>query len=287
MKRAADNTRAGMTMPELLVALGLSGLLMAALIAAFLPVTRQFNQYRELTELRQTLHMQLDLMLRDVRQAGYGLPVTNAQLPAWITWVGGTTNVIRGVPGTGGAPDRLRLAGVFDPPVAALRSAAARGTTTLHLGTGQGAAFDTASRKLIFLGGQELVRVTGVSGDSLTVSAHASLSGRGLKYAYPAGVPLERIEVIEYACDPSRTNVFRRPYLTRDPNQGAAANRLQHVAALGIEDLRVTESAGVVTLELTAVAARADGRYRHPQHGDHFRRETLTGRAVARNRILP
>lgn len=273
----------GVTLPELMIALFVSVFVLAGITSAFLSQAGEYRRGRDQIEMHQTAAVTTARLMREVRNAGYGLPLQASALTSWITWVPNTTNSVRVINGAAGAPDRLLLAGAFGPPAGALNSATAGGTTTLTLQTGQGANFDNVRRKLIYIDRQELARITSVAGNVLTISRHPSLGGRGLYYPHPAGAPIELVQVVEYACNSAMTNALRRPYLYRNNHQGILTNTLQQLTATGIEDLQVSIVSNRVQLSVTTVAARKESGYVHPVRGDAYRRLNVTAVATPRN----
>ncbi|MCE9615112.1 MAG: prepilin-type N-terminal cleavage/methylation domain-containing protein [Lentisphaerae bacterium] len=282
---ASHNRRAGFTLAEAIIAITISVFVLTGMVISFVSQTREYRRHRDSVEMRQNASAAATRVVQDLRLAGYGLPVPSSRLTQWITWVSGTTNVVRYINGASGAPDRLFLAGAFDPPAAALLNPIVRGNTSVTLQTGQGSQFNTTNRKLIFIDRQELARVTAVSGDVLTISTHPTLSPRGVRYPHAAGSPIELVQVVEYACDSSLTNSLRRPYLYRNDNRGVLTNRLQQLTTLGIQNFQVAPSTNGIALTFTAIAQRIDPAYTDPTVGDHYRRFSLTTTAVPRNPV--
>lgn len=274
--------RRGFTLTELLVAAAISMAVIGTAFGVFLSQTMLYRRQRQINEMQQAVRTAADMVARDVRQAGYGLPVPAATLPQWITWVTGMTNAVVLANGSGTSPDTLSLAAAFEPPAATLSAAAPVGAVSIPILGGGGMPFNTTTRKLIFIGRQELARVTGISGANLIVSTLPTTS-RGLRYAYPAGTPIELVQVVTYACNPNPTGYPRRPYLTRDDNTGAFTNGVQKLAAVGIENLQATLGTNTVTLAFTGRTALPDATYRHPTFGDSYRRSTWSAVIKRRN----
>jgi len=273
----------GFTVTEAIVALAVSLAVLVGVTTTFLTQVKQYRQFRDLTELRQNADAAMQRVLHDIRLAGYGLPVHRSHIAMWVTWVPGMTDTVRVVEGAAGATDKLLLCGVFRPSVAKLLAAATRGDTSLHLGVGQGAQFNTTTRKLIYIGRIEMARVVGIAGDTITVSVHPTVANRGVRYDYPVGTGIELIEVKEYACESTMTNALGRPYLERHHHQGILTNRLQKLVALGIEDFQITTTGRAVSVSMTSISQRPERGYTHPVSGDRYRRTSAVGTAVQRN----
>lgn len=282
--RAHPPMRAGFTLTEMVFTLAIGTGVLAALIAVMITQMTQYRQMRDATEMQQNAHVPMAQVLRDIRMAGYGLPVSVTQLPLWITWVSGMTNPVVIRPGSGTAPDRLLLAGAFGAPAAALQSGSLTGAKVIQVRAGEGAQFNTTNRKLVFIDNQELARITAISGDLLTITTHVSLTGRGLRFSHPAGAPLELVKILEYGCEPSATNVLRRPLLFQDDHRGLLTNSLQQVVALGIDDFQASSSNNTVYIQMSALSQHAERGYTDPVHGDAYRRIAIRGSALPRNR---
>jgi Tfp pilus assembly protein PilW len=92
--------RAGFTVVELIVASALSMLIVAVVIFMFTTQRRAYWRERQTNEMKQNMRTAMDMIIRDVRMAGYGMPMPAAGfLPRWFNWVPGVTNrlcIIRG-----------------------------------------------------------------------------------------------------------------------------------------------------------------------------------------------
>ncbi|NQT92357.1 MAG: hypothetical protein HQ559_06320 [Lentisphaerae bacterium] len=176
-----------------------------------------------------------------------------------------------------GDPDDISVVAAFDEPVSRLTADVSGGATLLHVTGGTGSQFDSTTRKVVFLGQLETVRVLSVSGDDLTISTHPTLSGEGLSRAYPAGTPLELVKVITYSLDLSPTGFPHRSYMLRDDNTGILTNDLQKMVAVGIDDLQATFATNMATISMRVRASGPERGYTDPVEGDEYRRE---GRAT-------
>ena len=78
--------------------------------------------------MRQNSRAAASFLVRDIRLAGYGLPVTQSEVPSWINWASGVSNHVTVTQGTNAAPDQLTLVGAFEDPVSSLEDATSAGT---------------------------------------------------------------------------------------------------------------------------------------------------------------
>ncbi len=77
----------------------------------------------------------------------------------------------------------------------------------MTLSTGAGSAFNSNALKLAYVGRQDLVRVVSRSGDVLTISRSATVSGRGLPHSHVVGTPIERTDLVIYSCKQNVTGL--------------------------------------------------------------------------------
>jgi len=276
--------RAGFTLVELMAATALSSFVVAGAIFMFTNYRRSFEAQRQANHMRNNMRVAIDQIARDVRMAGYGVPIPPTDYPQWIDWVSGVTNSVSLVEGaTPSDPDTLHVVAAFDRPVARLAFPAEAGDTTVTVGVNEGGAFDTVSRKLLFIGKQEMARVTQVSGNTLTISTDPNVAGVGLLNDYPADTPIELVKVVTYswAFDPGTfPNV---PHIRRDDNTGTLATDLQKIVAINVEDIQLTGQTNAVNVELTGRVSDSDSTYTHPTEGDHYRRMSLSSIVRPRN----
>lgn len=270
MVRRVLASERGFTLLELLVAMVLGLIILASVLEAFTSQDKAYRVQDRITAMQQSVRAAADLVVEDVRMAGYGLPA--AGVGSWITWVSMTANP-EITDGGGGAPDAISIAAAFDTDVAALAAPAPAGTTLLTLGAGEGAAFNTTDRSVLYLGRNESAVVTSVTGDVLTVDTDPAAAGnQALTTTYPAGTPLEAVRVVTYSLSGTT--------LMRNENTGGGDQPVVD----GIEDLQITRAGDTVTVELTGRTAKADPDYTHPTEGDGYRRLTYAPAVNLRNR---
>ncbi len=72
-----DNIQSGFTLMELMIAMAISGVLLAGMVMAFTGQSRSYNTQQEITELQEDIRASLGLMTSEIRLAGYD-PTTTA-----------------------------------------------------------------------------------------------------------------------------------------------------------------------------------------------------------------
>jgi len=280
MKRNSN----GFTVAELLVATAITMLIMAGVVSIFLAQQRLYQQERQTSDMSQTIRLATDFITSDLRMAGYGVPVPDGEFPLWINWVAGVSNAISVTQGASAAdPDRISITAAFEEPLNNLSQAVPVGDTVIKVPAGTSGMFNTTTRKVIFLGNTELARIVSIAGANLTISTDPTTNGVGLAFAYPAGAPIELVEVVTYYCNNTVTNFPYRPYLGKDRHASAVSNEVQRLIAVGVENLQATLLSNAVAFVLTGRTDEPDRHYTHPTAGDHYRRKTLNCEVTTRN----
>lgn len=274
----------GFTLIETIVTLTLSLFVIAALMTSYTQFRKTMNAQEIQTELQSNVRAAMHLVTRTLALTGYGLDIPDSQLSWWISWVSDFDTNPKVSYGGEGESDSIMVAGAFSRPASLAYDMSS--SDKLVLRSGQGAEFNTSNKKLIYVGGLELARVTSVSGDTLTVSKHPSLTA-GLHNRYPAGTAVELVEVREFYIDPNG-GPQNEPALMMDDQSGSSGyieniNQLLHsdIAAIGIEQMLITVSGDEYSIELTGVALEPDPTY--DEHADGLRRLTLRQNIKMRN----
>lgn len=277
--------RQGHALIELLVASGISVVVVMIVIVIFCSQSGMYRRQRQLNEVNQNLRTATDIMGRDVRMAGYGLPSSDSEVSQWVDWVPGITGRIVVAQGVGGAPDTLSLTAVFHGPVTTIAMPASQGDKSIYVAVDTAPAFQAADRRLILIGRLELaqVRAVNVNQDRLHITTNPHNSSDGLRNSYPTGTSIEFVEVVTYSCRTNPTGFPNRPYVIRDNHSDPAATDLQKMIATGIENFQVNSGLNTVTVQLTGRTAFPDEAYTDPLRGDHYYRKVLTAVYYPRN----
>ncbi|MBE0569135.1 MAG: PilW family protein [Deltaproteobacteria bacterium] len=196
--RFRGSAEAGFTLIEVLMALAIMTIAMTAVFATFLSQQQSFTVQSRVAEMQQNLRIAVDSMTRDIRMAGYGMPLTtntvndNVALPGTMNPAGITTmRSLYAVDNTAG-PDQLYILYLYDmddnqPP--GTLSVMAADLTSVNV------VIDNSLANGFLPGGGELVLVAdGVTADlfqttSVTAGTTPTLNFAGGP-AYNGGSPL-------------------------------------------------------------------------------------------------
>ena len=283
---------AGFTLTELLVAMAISGILLGAIVSTCITQRKTYAVQEQVTEMTLNVRAALDMLTREVRMAGYGVPTS--QLADWIDWVrdaqGDPLVLTSPVLLTKGEtePDSLTIAGCFDPPIASLQADVEAGSSNLQVRYDSPTnKVNTATKKIVYIGRHEHGVVTASPDDqarvnTITIDTAPTEAGKqGLTGEYAADTtPIEVLKVITYSIAVDEKNYATpTPVLTRHEHTGSHAQPL----AEHIEDLRLSQDGETVIIAMTGKTARPDSTYTHPIKGDGYRRLTLSARVHLRN----
>jgi|GEM_PF-1106360 len=283
--RQLIHTQRGLTLPELLMALVTSGILLGAMVSSFISQQKTYAMQEQASEMTLSARAALDMIIRDIRTTGYGVPTSG--LEQWIDWVyDGEGTLIQftepiHIMQQENEADTLMLVGCFDAPIARLQADADVGDDRLYLRYDRRTtAFNPTQRKIFYLGRNE----NGIVTDTPSQSRRRSSIGidtdpetpgnQGVDWHYSGGEDiLELLKVVTYAIKIDHVNYEApTPILTRDENMGGGAQPV----AEHVEDLRITRNGDTLTVALTVRTATPAPHYTHPAVGDGYRRLTLT-----------
>lgn len=174
--------RKGFTLIELMVALVLSFILVGAIYRTFTVQQKVYTVQDQIAEAQQNARMAMNILMRDIRMAGYGLP------DGGVT-IGGTTysNAIQikkegKYKGVDQSFDLITLVGAFGSPIGYLSRTVSPGSTELYLrSSAEASHFDAGDNKYIFIGGLDSLTILSVSGNKITLNGNT-------KVRYPTAI---------------------------------------------------------------------------------------------------
>jgi prepilin-type N-terminal cleavage/methylation domain-containing protein len=242
----------GITLIELLVALVIAGILVAAVYRTFLGQQKTYTVQEQVVDMQQNVRALINRMMREIRMAGFG----NVSMVLPVTIGGKTYN------------DVVNL----DTPVAgAVTIVSAMGSTTLtgipstnqitvnSLTDSQGnLLFDMGNRKYVSIGGVESYTITNIAGNTLTLSGT-------LTYYHRVGTPVYGIRAVSYQVG----MVSGIPTLLRDENMGGGAQPLAdniETLQFGYLDANGNPTANPPAIRIVQVTLRARTNDSDPEY---------------------
>jgi prepilin-type N-terminal cleavage/methylation domain-containing protein len=166
----------GFTLIELMVALVLSFILVGAIYRTFTSQQKAYTIQDQIAETQQNARMAMNILLRDIRMAGYGMPDGGISISK-TTYSNAIKIVKEGKYGGVQQPfDSITVVGAFGSPSGYLNRTLLPGSTELYLRSSSEASnFDTADRKYVFIGGLDRLTVAGISGNKLTLGSQTTV----------------------------------------------------------------------------------------------------------------
>jgi prepilin-type N-terminal cleavage/methylation domain-containing protein len=265
----------GVTLIELLIALLISTILIAALYQAFVGQRKTAAVQEQVADMQQNVRVAINKMMREIRMAGFG---SVGDVLSQVGGVNGFTDVI--TPND----DSITIVGGFRQ-ISALAADAVGGQNKITLANATEASeFDGAIHHYLSVGGLESNTVQSRTGGDLTLD-------KPLRVTYPVGTPVFKIHAIAYGIrnDGGVLVLFRDLY----PNTGSSkretvAENIENVQfeyfdadgnllALPIAD------PGIIRMIRVSVRARTNMADSDFKGGDGYRRRTIASNIQIRN----
>jgi prepilin-type N-terminal cleavage/methylation domain-containing protein len=218
----------GLTLIELLVALAISGILMAAIYRTFLSQYKTYTVQEQVVDMQQNVRVAISRMMKETRMAGFGN--VSSVLPNFTANGGPFNNIIN--PGDnvnnvdGQMTDQVTIIGAFEQ-ISTLASQATPGTNTIEL-AGKASEFDDANSRYICIGGLETHSIsTDPVGNTITLNENVA-------NRFPINSPVFKVKAITYRLRMDNRNP-QMPVLTREDNTDGGGSQ---VLAENIENLQ-------------------------------------------------
>lgn len=183
----------GFTLIELLIAVTIAIIIIGATYATYISQQRSFTAQDQVSEMTSTSKVALDMIVNDIREAGFGVPddLSSVQRVIGCPGINGYTERVTLQDGVGaGTTDVITIVGGFRL-VGNINANYTSGSTTLVL-TDTGIV-NNNDKSYISIGGMTLAIVSSVdSSTTLTLQS-------GLNKSYPVGVPVYLVENRTYS----------------------------------------------------------------------------------------
>jgi type IV pilus assembly protein PilW len=252
----------GLTLVELLLALVLSSLLIAALYRAFISQQRTYSVQDQIADNQQNVRIAMAQMTKEIRMAGYGGDILSV-----FGNINGFTNII--------TPASNAITILLADEVGVLKQNTAKGTQQLKVTNAR--IFDADKKKYLCLNGLNNYLVRSVTGDTITLAAPVT-------EGHPVNQPVYLVKAISYYLGLSGGKTVLR----RNENTGGGGQPL----AENIERLEFSyfDTTGEVTanppdIRMVKVTVTANTSILDPdlRGGDGYRRRTLSSQIKVRN----
>jgi len=173
-KKGLGLSRKGFTLIELLVAMVLSFILIGAIYGTFTSQQKSYTVQDQVAETQQNARMAMNILLRDIRMAGYGMPDGGITIGQPAKTYSNAIHITKN--GKQQSFDSITLVGAFGAPNGYLVRTLSAGSTEIFLRTsGEASHFNTEDNQYIFIGGIDKLRVTAVAGNKITLNGKTSV----------------------------------------------------------------------------------------------------------------
>ena len=266
-------TKQGVTLIELLIALVMSSMLIAALYRVFISQQKTYTVQEQVVDMQQNVRFAINRMMGEIRMAGFG---NVGDVLGLVGGVNGFTQTI--TPG----PNTITIVGGFkqirrDNGDPILISSASGNTITLNYATDE---FDRPAHRFISIGGVESGTVLQRNVRVLTLSSNLKFNHDPLK----GPIPIFKIQAITYTTGLSEG----KPALQRNENTGGGLQPL----ATNIENIQLeyldtqgnpTVNPANIRMVKVTVNARTDMSDPQFKGGDGYRRRQIASNIYIRN----
>jgi Tfp pilus assembly protein PilE len=249
LKQLSFGNVKGVTFIELMIGVVLVSVVVIILYEMLTSQSRTYVLQDDLAEMQQNLRVGVEKVSRDLTMAGFGKPrwstINQADASAWYN--GGSNYKSYNI-SAAGSNHTIDMVGCIDAMVGHASGNVAAGSTTITLQAGEGASFNTTTRRDINIGCVENGKIQAVAGDVLTVDMDPAAGGnQGLQFDHGADTLVCAVKWVTYSVGVD--NVLYMDEHRGDGNQPIAQN---------ITGMTVGASGNLLTLTLTARTRNPD-----------------------------
>jgi prepilin-type N-terminal cleavage/methylation domain-containing protein len=268
----------GLTLIELLVAMAISAVLMAAMYRTFIGQHRAYTVQEQVVDMQQNARVAINRMMREIRMAGFGN--VSMVLPVQFVVYGQTRTFYHVInPDTPVAGSITIITATEDFANITNIDLQNKKVTVNRLTNPEGTPlFDTGKRKYISIGGLEGHEITNIVGTDLTLKDN-------LRPNHPMNTPVFPIRAISYQVliEDNKT------ILRRDENiEGGRQPLAENIENIQFEYLDANANPTVnptdirmVRATVTARTSMSDPEFKGGAGG--FRRRTIASNILVRN----
>jgi type IV pilus assembly protein PilW len=259
--RSFFNKKEGLTLIELLIALVLSSILIAALYRVFISQQKAYTVQDQVADMQQNVRGAIGQMVREIRMAGYGGNL------AFFGNINGFTSII--------TPADHSITIILADEIGALKQNAAKGTNQLKVTNAR--VFNTDRKKYLCLNGLNHYLVQGIEGDTISLTT-------SLVEGHPINEPVYLVKAISYDLGLKGSKTILR----RNENTGGGAQPLaENIESLQFiyfdkdgDEAMSPSDIRMVKVTVTSKTDMIDPGYKG---GDGYRRRILSTNIKVRN----
>jgi len=264
--------RKGITLIELLVALSISGILVAGVYRTFVSQQHTYTVQEQVVDMQQNVRLAINRMTRELRMAGYG------RMDAAFFGASKMHGIYEHVVNPGGGGNSVTVVGGYQAPTTLSATALAPSNT---IQVSDATPLDIGNKQYISVNGLESHRIKKITGNQIELFSNLTAD-------HLAGEPVFLVMAITYSI-----GAFEgKSALLRDDNLGLGPQPV----AENIESLQFLyfDANGILTadpdlirmIQLTIVAITDKPDPELAKAGDGLRRRTLTTNIQLRNLLF-
>lgn len=272
----------GLTLLELLLALVISSILIAALYRTFIYQQKTYTVQEQVADTQQNVRVAISRMMREVRMAGFGNIADDLALSGGVS---GYKDVISGT-----SSSMTIVGGITQ--ISTLKAEAVGGDTTVTLQNATEAGqFDNNFNRFISIGGIESNTVSSVAGAVVTLTNPLKMTHKlSDSLGNPVTVPVYAVRAITYSIgtDPSSG----KQVLQRNENRNLGAIAVaENIESASFQYLDAsgnpTATPANIRMVKVTVTARTDKSDPDLKGGSGYRRRQIASNINIRNIGLP
>jgi prepilin-type N-terminal cleavage/methylation domain-containing protein len=252
----------GLTLIELLIALALSSILIAALYRVFMSQHKTYGIQDQVADMQQNVRIAVGQMTREIRMAGYG-----GNILAIFGNINGFTDII--------TPADNSITFILADQVGVLKQTATKGLNQLKVTNAS--KFNTDKKRYCCVNGLNNYLIQSIVTDTITLTT-------SLSEDHVINEPVYLVKAITYTLGLSGG----KPALRRNENTGGGAQPVaENIESLQFtyfdKDGNVTANPSDIRLVKLTVIAKTDRSDPEYKGGDGYRRRILSSHIQVRN----
>ena len=265
--------RKGMTLIELLVALTISGILVAGVYRTFISQQHTYTVQDQVVDMQQNVRLAINRMTRELRMAGFG------KMDATFFGHGGMYGTFSNVVNPGGDDHSVTIVVGYQTLIPTTMSLnATTGSNSIFLNDVSG--FDTGTKKYISINGVESHRIQQIIGKEIQFPGWDKLTND-----HQAGEPVYLVMAITYSIGPfeGKSCLLRDDHLGSGPQPVAENIENLQFAYFDANGNSTANPPDIRMIQLNLIARTDKTDPELAKVGDGVRRRTLTTNIQLRN----